>query len=351
MNIGLCIGAQYASPGCGGMARVVRLITRVAADEKLPASLLVAAEKGPIGDIPIPVRCFGGSRAAFLLAAQICGLRAPYFLYDFAGSARAHFFNRVLCRPYAVWIHGAEVWEQARKDYLHVLRGAHTLFASSRYTRDKADRIHGGFERAKVCWPATLEDEPAKIGPPIGPPSALIMAVMAQHYKGQDILIDVWPDVVRKIPDARLLITGSWYGAEIERAARRSSAAANIDVLGFVAEDKLADLWRRATVYAMPSMGEGFGLVYVEAMRHGRPVIASTQDAGCEVNRHGVTGFNIDRSRPGELVQALITLLGDPARARQMGDAGRDLWASEYRYTCFRARLAPMLHELLSVQQ
>lgn len=348
MNASLCIAAQYASPSCGGIARVVRLVARVAADEKLASSLLVAAEKGPIEGLRVPVRCFGGSRAGFLLAAQVAGLTASHFLYDFAGSGRAHLFSRLLSRPYAVWIHGTEAWEGARSHHLRVMWGAHTMFVGSRFARDKADWLHGGFKRAKICWLATLEDEPAEIIPPSGPPTVLIMANMAQHYKGQDVLIDAWPDVLRKIPDARLLIAGRWLGAEIEAVARRSPAAANIDFVGFVPEDKLARLWHRATVYAMPSMGEGFGLVYVEAMRYGRPVIASTQDAGCEVNRHGVTGFNIDRNKSSELVQALVALLSDSALARRMGDAGRDLWAAEFRYSRFRARFAPMLHEFLS---
>jgi phosphatidyl-myo-inositol dimannoside synthase len=350
MNNRLCIGAQYASPGSGGIARVVRLVARVAADEKLPATLLAAAENGPIDDLGNPVRCFGGSRAGFLLAAQVAGLTASHFLYDFAGSARAHLFNRLLGRPYAVWVHGVEAWEPMRRDYLRVMRDAHTIFVSSRFTRDNADRLHGGFEHAKVCWPATLEDEPAEIVAVSGPPSVLIMANMAQDYKGHDLLIDAWPDVMRKIPDARLVIAGRWQLGEIEVAVMRSPAAANIDFLGFVPEENLVGLWCRTTVFAMPSMGEGFGLVYIEAMRHGKPVIASTQDAGREVNFHGVTGFNIDRKNRDELVQTLIALLSDPALARRLGDEGRDLWASQFRYSCFRGRFAPMLHEFLSAQ-
>ncbi len=348
MHASLCIGAQYASTGFGGIARVVRLVARVAAAENVDTTLFVAAETRPADDLYVPVRCYAGSRAGFLFAIQTAGLRKSHFFYDLAGSARAHLFNRFLGRPYAVWIHGAEAWETARKDYLRVMRRAHTIFASSSFTRDKANRLHGGFEHGKVCWPATVEDEPAEMVPPRGPPSVLIMANMAQDYKGQDLLINAWPHVVRKIPDARLLITGKWLGADMEAAVQRSPAAASIDILGFIPEDRLADLWHRTAVYAMPSSGEGFGLVYIEAMRHGRPVIASTQDAGCEVNRHGVTGFNIDRSQPSELVQALVALLADPALARRMGNAGLELWASEFRYSRFRARFAPMLHEFLS---
>jgi phosphatidyl-myo-inositol dimannoside synthase len=353
MNKSLCISAQYASAGYGGIARVIRLVSRVAADEKVPGTLLIAAETGPIDDLGIQIRYFGGSRAGFVIANQVAGLMHSHFLYDFAGTGRAHLFNHLFGRPYAVWVHGAEAWEATRSDYLRVMRSAHSMFVSSNFTRDKVAKLYGGFEHAKVCWPATLEDEPARnaeIDTAHRTPCVLILSHIAAMYKGHDLLIDVWPDVVRKVPNARLLITGRWETEEIERTAKRSPAAANIDFLGFVPEEKLARIWHRTTVYAMPSTGEGFGLVYIEAMRYGKPVIASVHDAGCEVNIHGVTGFNIDRKHRCELVESLTALLADRALARRMGDAGRELWASQFRYNCFRARFAPMLHEFLSAQ-
>ena len=62
---------------------------------------------------------------------------------------------------------------------------------------------------------------------------------------------------------------------------------------------------------AMPSLEEGFGLVFIEAMRRGVPVIASDVDAGREVNVDGVTGFTLSRDKPDEIAQAVISLLRD----------------------------------------
>ena len=65
-------------------------------------------------------------------------------------------------------------------------------------------------------------------------------------------------------------------------------------------------------MFAMPSLTEGFGLVFIEAMRRGLPLIASRADAGQEVNVDGHTGFTVDREDSERLVAALIALLGGP---------------------------------------
>jgi phosphatidylinositol alpha-1,6-mannosyltransferase len=74
----------------------------------------------------------------------------------------------------------------------------------------------------------------------------------------------------------------------------------------------------------MPSRGEGFGLIYIEAMRRGLPVIASVHDAAPEVNLDNVTGYNVDLDRPDELPDRITRLLGDPDHAAALGRAGHD---------------------------
>ena len=84
-----------------------------------------------------------------------------------------------------------------------------------------------------------------------------------------------------------------------------------------------------------------------EAMRHGRPVLASLQDAGCEVNVDGVTGYNVDRNDDDAIVAKILALLGNPEKARQMGEAGRLRWRTHFRPSSFRDRLLPILDEHL----
>ena len=105
---------------------------------------------------------------------------------------------------------------------------------------------------------------------------------------------------------------------------------------------------RHTALFAMPSRGEGFGLVYIEAMRHGLPVTASVHDAGQEVNVDGETGYNINLGTPGELPARLIALLKDRDKAAAMGAAGRRRWEDHFRFSAFRDRFLPHLRRWLA---
>jgi phosphatidylinositol alpha-1,6-mannosyltransferase len=145
-------------------------------------------------------------------------------------------------------------------------------------------------------------------------------------------------------------MAGGGPGEPVVRSLiERSSARDQIELLGFVPEAELPALWARANVLAMPSIGEGFGLTYIEAMRHGLAVLGSLQDAAVEINQDGVTGLNVDLYRPGALSEALIELLSDPTLSARMGEAGRALWQKSFCYSAFRARFLPLLEQFLGL--
>ena len=186
------------------------------------------------------------------------------------------------------------------------------MLANSAYTRDRAERVYGGFARAKVCWLATESDESPAMRPNgSGPPTVLILGRIDENqYKGHDELIACWPQVVSAVPDARLVIVGEGRRLNyIKKAAAQSPAVRQIDIRGFIAEGEMNAVWAESTLFAMPSRGEGFGLVYIEAMRHAVPVIASIHDAAPEINLDGQTGYNVNMDRPAELPERIIQLL------------------------------------------
>jgi phosphatidylinositol alpha-1,6-mannosyltransferase len=133
----------------------------------------------------------------------------------------------------------------------------------------------------------------------------------------------------------------------VRRLAATSPARAAIEIAGFVTDEQIEAYWERATVFVMPGFAEGFGLVYVDAMRHGVPVIASMEDGGQEVNRDGVTGFNIARSDRSALTEAIVHLLSDRDAALRLGMAGHELWRAKYRRTNFECRLLTALDDFL----
>jgi phosphatidylinositol alpha-1,6-mannosyltransferase len=336
----------------GGAARVGRLLARLAADIGLDADLLALSDREPSRDFNLSSRTAAGSRADFAFRCWTGGVTRSHFIYNHVGMARAHCLLPMLRRPYAVWMLGWDVWgSRMRGDYGRRIEEANLLLSISEFTRRRAAELLPSARRAKVCWLATEEDDvPEASGDFGGPPTVLILSRVdaSEMRKGHVELIDCWPGVMAAIPDARLLIAGGGDGLGILRArAGASAAASNIGFTGFLPQGEIDALWSRADVFAMPSRQEGFGLVYIEAMRRGLPVIASTQDAGQEINLDGVTGYNVDLEQEGELARRTIELLSDKALARQFGENGREHWRANFCFSAFRRRMEPILTEFL----
>jgi phosphatidylinositol alpha-1,6-mannosyltransferase len=168
-------------------------------------------------------------------------------------------------------------------------------------------------------------------------------------YKGHGELIACWPKVVAMCPDARLVIVGEGPARKnYQRLAEQSSCSGQIEFRGFVRESKMADIWSIADVFAMPSRGEGFGLVYIEAMRHGVPVIASIHDAGSEVNVDGETGYNVNLNKEDELPERINYLLRNRDMAERLGLQGQQRWMRHFTYTAFKNRFQPILWDFVS---
>ena len=111
---------------------------------------------------------------------------------------------------------------------------------------------------------------------------------------------------------------------------------------------QLEELYSHSRVFAMPSRNEGFGLVYIEAMRFGLPVIASDHDAAKEIVIHGKTGLIINLNRPDELPNAIIKFLKHPEDAEIMGNAGRKRWQEHFTFSCFERRLQLILDKFFA---
>jgi phosphatidyl-myo-inositol dimannoside synthase len=349
VNRRLLLGAATLAAGRGGIARVARLTARALIDLGVDLAMLSFLDNASerVGERTTQTaRC---GRLAFAARCHAASFSRTHFIYDSAGTARAHARLWRFQRPYAVWMHGIEVWEGLPAHRHRAIRGAGLVLVNSEFTLDRFRELHGPIAHARVCWPATEDDELPRSVPRFpGPPTVLILARIeeSENYKGHEELVACWPDVVSAVPEARLLIAGGGSAVErVRRLANASSAAPSIEVTGFVPEAEIDQIWQRAHVFAMPSRGEGFGLVYAEAMRHALPVIASVHDAGREVNGHGVTGFNVNLGKKGDLASRLIALFRNPALAQRMGQAGQRRWREQFCYSAFRRRFAPILRE------
>jgi glycosyltransferase involved in cell wall biosynthesis len=168
---------------------------------------------------------------------------------------------------------------------------------------------------------------------PPPPPGGQVRAIFIGRlvaYKGLDILLRA----LEQVPDMKLDIVGS--GPEGPRLKTLARALAIADRVRFYGEYPDADLPRRmadADFLVLPSVTveEMFGLVVLEAMAAGRPVITTAVPSAVrEVNVPGVTGLEVPLRDVPALVRALETMSRDPARRRSMGEAGRKRVAERF---------------------
>ena len=302
------LGAATFMAGRGGIARVARMTAQALRDlgaEIVPVSYLDAE---PLTVAGFKVNCARASKLRFAALSGVKSIGCNSFIYDSTGIARVH--SRLLSRgaDYIVWIHGIEVWEELRSDHRAVIRAAKLVLVNSNYTLRRFESLHGSLPQARVCWLATEDDASpthSKMRADYRPTVLALSRLDAgDAYKGQDKLIEAWPRVLAAVPEAKLVIGGDGNGrATLEALAVAGGVQNAVEFTGFVPEASIQNLWIQTDIFAMPSRKEGFGLVYAEAMRHGIPVIASTHDAGAEVNSDGESGFNINLDNEDALAE------------------------------------------------
>lgn len=167
--------------------------------------------------------------------------------------------------------------------------------------------------------------------------------------KGIESLIRAMPQIVKNHPDTILSIVGKGPDENTLRALTGTlEMAQNVNFLGAIANEKLPELYRRATVLVFPSITEeGFGLVCVEAMACECPVIAADLSAVREIVLNGETGLLFRPSDSDGLASKILTLLADPVSRQNMGRAGRDFVSRRFDWKITAQRYDDLLNGLL----
>jgi phosphatidylinositol alpha-1,6-mannosyltransferase len=149
--------------------------------------------------------------------------------------------------------------------------------------------------------------------------------------KGQDVLIEAMPRILRREPDAALLIVGDGPDRARLEALARAAPAGSVVLAGQASEADLPRYYRAGDVFAMPCRTrraglevEGWGNVFIEAAACGRPVVVGDSGGARESLIPGETGCLVDGASVAEVGDAVASLLEDPARAQAMGRAGRE---------------------------
>jgi phosphatidylinositol alpha-1,6-mannosyltransferase len=169
--------------------------------------------------------------------------------------------------------------------------------------------------------------------------------------KGQDALIHAWPQVLRQVPDATLLLVGGGpYRPTLERLRGELGVEGSVRITGAVPWEELPAHYDAGNVFAMPCRTrrrgldvEGLGIVYLEASATGLPVIAGDSGGAPDAVLRGETGLVVDGRSVAALTEAVVDLLRNPAGAAAMGDKGRSWIEREWRWAVQARRFATLL--------
>jgi len=217
---------------------------------------------------------------------------------------------------------------QARWERRNVTR-ADLVMVTSRYSAEVAQREYGvAPERlAVVPEPIDLEvwDDQFWRAPrrPRGAPVVLCVARMYPRKRIQDLLHAA--GILReRVPGVQVRVVGrgpEWPA--LSRLHAELGLGDSVTLLGDLTRERLAEEYVNATVFCLPSVQEGFGIVFLEAMAAELPVVACRIAAVPEVVLDGVTGLLSDPRDPGALAGLIERLIADPDLARRLGREGR----------------------------
>jgi glycosyltransferase involved in cell wall biosynthesis len=190
-------------------------------------------------------------------------------------------------------------------------------------------RNRSGYRDKVYVIPYGVDIEAFSMSPLPAEKVILFVGSLMQH-KGVFVLLEAFRKVLRVIPDCKLVLAG--VGSEAERAKDVAASFDNpesVEFLGRIAHEDLPNVMRRSSVVCVPSFGEAFGLVALEAMACGRPIVG-TEASGLAYLIADQGGHKVPVGDVDKLAQSLIAILRDPAKARVMGEFNRSL--AERRY-------------------
>ncbi|MGD0182056.1 MAG: glycosyltransferase family 4 protein [Terriglobales bacterium] len=258
-----------------------------------------------------------------------------------------------------VMAHGVEVWTRLHWLKWNAILRADLVLGPSGDTVEKLIGIQAiapGKVR-KLAWPLSsmflsIAEQPALLALPRAFPKGRVVLTVgrwsaAERYKGLDELLKATAMLRGTFPSLHLVVVGQ--GDDLPRLRKLAvdcCLADSVHFLGNISRDELAACYAHAEVFAMPSTGEGFGLVFLEAMAFAKPVIATACGGTTDLVRNGINGLLVPPGDTQKLTEAIGSLLTDDMFRIDLGRHGAELVRKKFRFEDFTFELDRMLGEL-----
>jgi glycosyltransferase involved in cell wall biosynthesis len=256
-------------------------------------------------------------------------------------------------------VHGIEVWNRLSAVSRFGLRFVDHVVAVSEFTRNRFCEFNGyPIEQCEVIsntldpsWCSRAQDLDLQRPAELRSRKVLLSVARldaSESYKGIEQVLDALPLIVESFPDVIYCVIGDGTDRmRLEQFAEQKKISRYVNFLGRVSEDTLMSYYNWCDVFLLPSQGEGFGLVYLEAMACGKPVIAGNHGGAPEVVDNGVTGYLVDHDDVRSLTKVISELLANDSLRESMGKAGRECGRNIFGYRVLRKKWIRFFDDLL----
>lgn len=255
--------------------------------------------------------------------------------------------------------HGVEVWEPLSFARRMSLAHANVVLSPSHATADSLATLQGVPRKRVRVLPWALDPDFETVAgansssklPAAFPSGRVVLAVgrwlTTERYKGMDTIILSLPKLLLRWPDLQLVMIGAGDDRQwLETIAQESGVRLHVHFLTDLSDGELSACYAASQLFALPSRGEGFGFVYLEAMARGKPVIGGAHGGAPEIIQDGVTGYLVQHGDSAQLATSIDAILSNPEHASQMGKRGRERVEKEFRFNVFAKALKKILREL-----
>ena len=253
-------------------------------------------------------------------------------------------------RPFWLIAHGDEAWLRQPALSRWTLARAQNVLAVSDFTRRRLAEVNAVPGDRWQVFPNTLDPfSPPAAAAASNPAAPVLLSVSRleageRAAKGVLDVLEALPELRRQFPGLRYVVVGDGDDrAWLEGRARSLGLGDSVVFTGHLSRDELNRHYAACDVFVLPSDKEGFGIVFLEAMAHGKPVVAARAGGAPEVVRDAETGLLVEHANRMELIAALAALLKDPERRSRLGAAGYRRLQEQFTFEQFRRRLFQLL--------
>ncbi len=256
--------------------------------------------------------------------------------------------------------YGIEVWIKLSKLQRESLQDADVVLAISEYTKERVATQHNVSRERIKLFPCTLdplwklaaagessEKSESAETPETSRPVILTVARLSKSdsYKSIDNVIRSLPAIVRAVGPVEFRVVGSGDDQPRLRALAAGLGVARfVNFLGGIPGDELQQQYKDCALFVMPSNEEGFGIVFLEAMAHGKPAIGGANGGTPSVIVDGETGLLVDSFDVTAIGDAIIRLINDRELGQRMGQAGHERLAQHFTFATFAKNFREVLH-------